>query len=415
MVAAGTEHHADAGRIETAASEACTRSGTLGLLLASSLFLLSAYWLQEKKDEAAAEYVGDRTSLAMYVDILTEDNVWQEYKRSHPEAERMPMSQLLHATVDISQSPQVDPEPKLSNPGQNTLQASKPKSQSATPASVTGRTAAKPVVAPAPPEAPTMLSVKVLLTADVYEMARIRESLEKLNDAELLTRSRQASNFFEFSIVRWVQKRGAIMYANALTGVCQAPVLELPRKSKSTYYTPQLDGKALLDCLTLGNVQDLAKFELPTFTNPNSMGRHAAQDVDLSPGALPRDPYMATIVAQVLLFLVLAYFAAFTREAASVDSFPTPGTLFGAFSRSNWTVVVFLLALWTPLVACCMVLITSQKPSLGIFILPIALVTLHAQRTLNQTLFFGRWKLLAFFERFKSWLHRPRAQEPPEA
>jgi hypothetical protein len=277
-VAAGTEHRADAGRIETAASEACTRSGTFGLLLASSLFLLSAYWLQEKKDEAAAEYVADRTSLAMYVDILVEDSVWQEYKRSHPEAEKMPMSQLLHATVDIGQSAQVEPEPKPSNPGQNTLHASKPKSQSATPTRAMGRTAVKPVVALAP-EAPTSLSVMVGLNAEINEMAQIRESLEKLNDAELLTRSRQASNFFEFSIVRWVLKRGATMYANALTGVCRAPVLELPRKSKSAHYTPQLDSKALLDCLTLGNVQDLAKFELPTLTNPNPMGRRAAQDV----------------------------------------------------------------------------------------------------------------------------------------
>jgi hypothetical protein len=156
------------------------------------------------------------------------------------------------------------------------------------------------------------------------------------------------------------------MYANALTGVCQTSVLEVPRSSsKSAHYTPQLDTKAMYDCLTLHNVRDLAGFELPTFTNPSSMGRRAAQDVDLSPGSLPRDPYMATIVDQILLFLVLAYFTVFAHEATALEGFPAAGTLFGAFSISRWARIVFFLALWKPFMACAPSLSRQEsRPSL---------------------------------------------------
>jgi hypothetical protein len=45
----------------------------------------------------------------------------------------------------------------------------------------------------------------------------------------------------------------------------------------------------------------------------------------------------------------LLYLGAFAREAVKSPNFPAPGTLFGAFRRSPWTLVVFFVALWTPL------------------------------------------------------------------
>jgi uncharacterized membrane protein (DUF485 family) len=74
--------------------------------------------------------------------------------------------------------------------------------------------------------------------------------------------------------------------------------------------------------------------------------------IELSPGSLPReaiDPSIATLAAQILLFFVVMYFGAFSREAVASPTFPAPGTLFGAFSRSRWTLLVLLLALMTPL------------------------------------------------------------------
>jgi len=125
---------------------------------------------------------------------------------------------------------------------------------------------------------------------------------------------------------------------------------------------------------------------------------------------------MATIVAQVLLFLVMTYFTVFTHEAVTLEGFPAAGTLFGAFSISRWSRIVFFLALWTPFMACCAVLITSRKPPLAIGIIPIALVTLSSQRTLERATFFGRLTPLSFIEgRFKSrWLRTPPLKGAPK-
>lgn len=388
MTTSEDNHSAGSAEIETAASQACTRSGTFALLLAVVLFLLSAYWVQEKNPLAAAQYTAHRNTLTIHLETLDEDPLWQSYKQRNPEAEDTAMSALFHAAGTVTQ-----------NIGMPT-----------TTGTGTGGAAAPPLIAPSAigrkssaqsqqhvaPAPPTNITVTTSFTNEPPEMAQVREDLELLNDSQMLTRARQASNFFELSIIRWVSKVGTTVYANDTRGISHAPVLELPAKSRPTHYTPQFDKKALMDCLTLRNVRDLATFELPVFTNPDSMMRHAAQEVEMSPGSLPKDPYMATITAQLLLFLVLTYFAAFTRESASSETFPLRGTLFGVFSRSGWMTVVFFLALWTPFAACCAVLIASPKATLSIGLIPVALVTLFVQRTLEKTSFFGSVKPLTF-------------------
>jgi len=64
----------------------------------------------------------------------------------------------------------------------------------------------------------------------------------------------------------------------------------------------------------------------------------------------------------VLLAFVLVYFGAFAREAVSSPNFPTPGTLFSAFSGSRWSLLVLLLALWGPFAASVAVAIASRQP-----------------------------------------------------
>jgi len=273
MVATNAPHSGDPGKVETTVSEACTRSGAFALLLTVVLFLLAMYWIEEKRDEAAAEYVADRINLAMYLDTLDEDRIWQEYERTHPDAESMPMSQLLHVSASIVSSAKVVPAPKPAQAGEsNSAQGAKP-----------------PAAAQARPAAPTNLTGSVAI--EIYEMAPIHEFLGKLNDSRLLTRGIEASNFFEFSIVKWAQKREGAMYANLMTGVCLVPALEVPRTSHvSAHYIPQLDTKAMYDCLTLHNVRDLAKFELPSFPNPSTMGRRVAQDSRPVPGFVAARP-----------------------------------------------------------------------------------------------------------------------------
>jgi len=399
MGTTGSYHSPDSGGIETAASQACTRSGTFALLLAVVLFLLSAYWLQEKKSLAAGQYSAYRYNLVIHLDALDADPFWQGYAQVNPGAEDLPISALFHATGTVTI------ESRETGGGGAALIPAVPSPVRK------GDGQGKEHLAPA---RPTGLTATTSFAMEAREMGDIRKDIELLNDSKLLTRARQNSNFFEFSIVRWVSKLSTTMYANNARGICLASVIALPAKSTPAHYTPQFDQKAMVDCLTLRNVRDLARFEFPTIANPDSMMRHVAQDVDVSPGSFPKDPYMATIVAQGLLFLVLTYFAAFVREVASVETFPLRGTLFGVFSKSSWMTFVFFLALWVPFAACCTVLVASANVTLSIGLIPVALVTLFVQRTLERTTFFGSFRPLTFLvERFKFVRRGRKPEEPP--
>jgi hypothetical protein len=180
------------------------------------------------------------------------------------------------------------------------------------------------------------------------------------------------------------------MYDNVLTGICTASELEIPRRFfRSGQYVSRLNDEALMNCVTLRDLRELAQFELPQMSSPTQLGTRIARDVDLSPGSLPKDPYAASFVAEALLFFALVYFSAFAREAVSTESFPSRGTLFGAFSKTRWMLIVFLLALWTPFLACCAVAFTSEKILLGLEVIPVLSVTLWAQQTLGGKSFFG--------------------------
>jgi hypothetical protein len=201
------------------------------------------------------------------------------------------------------------------------------------------------------------------------------------------------------------------MYANALTGACTASEIEIPSKhSKSKRYVPQLNDETLMNCVTFQDLKELAQFELPQMSNPIQLGGKVGPEVDVSPGALPKDPYAASLVAEALLFFALVYFSAFAREAVSTESFPTRGTLFGAFSRKRWTLIVFLLALWAPFLACCAVGLVSGKVLLGLWSVPVLLATLSAHRTLAGKSFFepiGPSALLKALETIEEHTRKP--------
>jgi len=213
----------------------------------------------------------------------------------------------------------------------------------------------------APPLPPTNVQVHYEIVLNY--VPQIVDSLNKLNDPDLLSRSRQVSNFFDISIARWAQKRGSLIYGSVISGICTpTKEIEIPVKGeKANSFVPELDKEVMLTCLTIPSVRVLAQFELPTLTNPTELGGRIGRELELSPNTLPRDPYLANIVAQLLLFFALIHFGAYAREAVSSPAFPAPATLFGAFAKSRWTLLVFLLALWAPLIASLGTAITSRK------------------------------------------------------
>lgn len=331
--------------VDVAASSACTRSGTFALLLSVLLFLLVPYWMGHKKDIALSEYLADRQNLAVAIDMLNESPLWTKYKASNEGAEQTSIAKLLGASVEVSPWA---PSPNAVQPKPRTLASDKPQ---------------RPGAATFRPSPPTVLHVSVTEPlSQATQVSEIADLLVKLNNSEMLTLSRQVSHFYDFSIVRWVQERNSLLYRNVIVNDCFLKKLEVPHKAHpSDYFVPALDQDALLNCLNIGDVRQLARLELPTLSDPTQDRWPANREVELTIGSLSRDPFMASVLVQVLLVFVVMYFGAFAREAVASPAFPARGTLFGAFSKSRWTLLVLFLALWSPLAASLFVAAVSGK------------------------------------------------------
>jgi hypothetical protein len=396
------------GEIDKVASEACTRSGAFALLVSVLLFVLCVYWQNRKAEEALSDYASSRWNLAMFLEELQNDRIWKKYIESHPDADQVPLDRLIHAVVEMSvtspptaELPKSDELPIRSSIPQQpgNLTTPPPKTQLPKLDQVPGKSAGtqnpnSPLKRPMPPGG---LSASEVLQVEPYEIARIVQFWRKLNDSDLLTKSRETSNYFDLSIAKWANRRGRVMYDNALTGVCTASEIDIPNKfAKSDRYVPKINDEALMNCVTFRDVKELAQFELPQIFTSIQLGDRIARDVDLSPGSLPKEPYAASLVAEALLFFALVYFSAFAREAVSTESFPTRGTLFGAFSRTRWMLIVLLLALWTPFLACCAVAFASGKILLGLGAALVLFATFSAQRTLAGKSFFESIRPTAF-------------------
>jgi hypothetical protein len=358
---------AEPTKADEAASEACTKSGAVILLLFVALLLLIPYWTRRPMDIALGRYVAIRNELAISLDELQDDPIWQNYLASHPAAESMSIAQLVKLQVD---------ETSISNamtgkkpPGHPTVVVKAP-----THGGSTGS-------GPPRPSPPTMLSVKVFGT--ISEMPPIADLLSELNDSDLLAQARQFSNFFDLSIYTWAIKRDDLLVQRVDAGACfggKGDPMVSYKGSGPAFFVPAIKKDALLSCFTLRDVRELAQFQLPKVSNPTQLGGSIGQTVEVTTGSLPHDLYMASIVVQILLFFAIMYFAAFAREAVSSPSFPVQGTLFSAISKSPWTLLVFLVALWAPLVASVALAYYSRKwplalCSLGIF---VAIGSAHA-------------------------------------
>jgi hypothetical protein len=76
-------------KADTAASDACTRSGAFALGLSVVLFLLIPFWEHRQKEIAFARYLTYRVNLTLEVDALDENPAWRKLKDSNGAVESM--------------------------------------------------------------------------------------------------------------------------------------------------------------------------------------------------------------------------------------------------------------------------------------------------------------------------------------
>jgi hypothetical protein len=375
-------------KADVAASDACTRSGTFALGLCLVLLLLIPSWLSRPSEIALRRYVVYRWLLTVRLDGLDNDPFWQSYRDTDPSAETKPVASLLGPlwipAPEQSQRPDGRPVP----PGQknfaipasnfNNQTGNTPTMQekeNTAPPTLSASPATSPKSNPLPkpkragklgrlilPPAPTGLTAVVSMNAAVPEIADIAETLKNLNGTGLLTDSRAYSTFFEFSIGRWSQRRSEFVYRNMVAGRCPAGRIERPfKKPVKGDFVPEIEADALLSCLTLADVRELAAYEAPPVENADQIGGRIGKDVDVDLGKLPKGVVPASIAAEALLLFTLIYFLAFLTEASSSEAFPLPGTLFGAFSKSRITVAVLILATCLPAASTLAVAIASKS------------------------------------------------------
>jgi hypothetical protein len=384
--------------IDKVASEACTRSGAFALLVSVLLLVLCISLQGRKADRALADYIAARENLVMFIDELQKDQMWQKYTESHSDADQKPLAQLMSAKVEMGSSPKTVVQKPEEKP-RKSIESNPPNSSNMV------------------PPAPTNLTVSFSFNVgELSEMSHIVQSWRTLNDSDMLTRGRESSNYFSFSIVKWVNRRGNLMYENVRTGKCMVSEFEMPpRLFKSAQDIRRLNDEALMNCVTLRDLSKLAQYELPQMPVPAQLGTKIGRDVDLSPGSLPKDPYAASLVAEGLLFFALAYFSAFTREAVSTESFPARGTLFGAFSKTRGLLIVFYFALWAPFMSCFAAGLTSGNVLPGLGVLPVFFATFSAHQTLAGKSFFESIRPSALLASFRWHPKRTKTVDVPNS
>ena len=373
--------------LETSASEACTRGGAFALLLSLALASLIPLWVHRQDGIVLGRYFGLRLSLVAALDALDDDPLWQEYKQKH-DTESVPVEQLAalrvnSTTLTPSDGPApAQPKPEPTGPPAATTGPAQPSPRST-------NTPSSHAVNPRP-EAPTGLAFSVGFS----EVQQVADYLTQLNDSDLLTRSRNASDLFNLSIYRWVLKRDNLIAQNLFKGPSRSVTATgWTDPGSPANFAGAADNKALLR-LPLSAVRELAKAELPPLSNTVKLGRND-NEVELTTSSLPRSLYGASLLGQVLLFFVLVYVAAFARKATSVTQFPSQETIFGAFAGSRPTLAVFFLVLWTPLAVSVGILLlsygaTSRWGTLGLAVCSvlIGLAAFSAFATLNSKAYF---------------------------
>ncbi len=328
----------DTKDLDAVTSQACTRAGAFALLISLALVSLSPNWIRQQNLIALGNYVTLRAELNITVEHLGQNPYWKIHLSKVPNAESQPLKQLLEVAIEmvgVGRSIKLD-------------------------AGASSGATSTAGIAPRL-EAPKNMR----LMTNIVEIFDIVEILKNLNDSSLLTRGRNASSLADYSIYRWALKRNSMIQGNQTATPWLMEKFSPPALKRSQQlpegYVPSVPSEDLINYLTVNDVRELAKSMPPIFDDGIRVADVREAPVEVSPGALPKNLFWATLSAQLLLAFVIAYFAFFMREATSSAGFPAPGTLFGVFSRSYGAQFVFVAAIAAPLLASVVVAVVSEE------------------------------------------------------
>jgi hypothetical protein len=92
---------AETSKLETTASEACTRAGAFALLLSVALASIIPVWTHRKEGLIVGRYIALRLTLVAALDALDDDKLWQGFKLTN-DTESMSLEQLVKIQINSS-------------------------------------------------------------------------------------------------------------------------------------------------------------------------------------------------------------------------------------------------------------------------------------------------------------------------
>lgn len=290
-------------------SNACTRAGIAILLFTTIAILMLHTMTKAKEFDALGKYASLRLQLKQVIEDLQAEPCWIDLMASdlgNQVLTEWNVSSLMNHKCDSSVKPKND-SPELRSHG----------------------------------------GLRIIYS--LWEADTIADVLCELGDGKLLTDARAYSFRHSQSILRWENMRDRLLSIGRSTQL-KLPGYRIPAKGKAGDRDPMIPRDELLSYLMIEDIITLASYELPDLVQIELLQKELSL-VTLSSIGIPIRLIAATNFIEFALLLSVIYFWLFFREARFSESFPAPGTLFGAFGRTHLSKLLFKVLIALPPIA----------------------------------------------------------------
>jgi hypothetical protein len=323
-------------------STVCTRAAITALILSAIAISMIRPIKETLALNALREYITLRNVLKIELNELENDSYWESLKNSklgNQAVNEWNIATLLgyectHPLIEPNEKP--NPTTEILNENQIILKWKEP-------------TTSMPDGRPSPP-------ADFRIVWQIPNIVETSNILTKLGNLEMIELARSVSDKFDREIYLWELFRYRMLTKNI--GMIPTGKKTLTFSLPSDQKIPELytedktsfNRKTLLEYLTLHNVKELSDYRFPDSKDLDFFIR------DLSKFKLPtlQQPIgfkYATILTAIGIALSVFYFWMYQREAKSSETYPAPGTMFGVFSRTRFTRLIFLMLSVLPLAA----------------------------------------------------------------
>lgn len=362
------EKHTEHSSLDINCSNACIRAGLAALLFSALAISMLQPLIHGNALNAISKYVSWRFALKEALGQLDTDPCWEELTKSglgDQESKEWGFNFLLEYKCEPKQRTS-GMKPQVMEPfAYSWVYKDKAFKQSFIGKTDNSWIASSLInlghsFANAQPATPQGLKI----TVPIFPIHEVVDLLSELGDGQVLMLARSFSYRYDLSIYKWETLRHTLIIKNESKEI---PVITIPSKGKS-YFVATYSRDKLIKYLTLQDVRSLATYELPDLSEVEFLKKESGR-ISLPWTATPLGLGSASTFVELAILLSLIHFWLFQREAQYSNFFPAPGTLFGAFNRTQISQMIFLVLIIVPPASAVMLAFRSFDfaPSNGLF------------------------------------------------